>query len=164
MKVMGVGAHSRALMVSEQDPCETGKQDLGASEPGKRAPTSSAGKPDNLRNGPRMCCQTMRRAMSKERLGLLGRREEMGQRELRGRHLSHQRNKARPGGHDQRHHKRTGGCWTGSPRKQNTPVIIPCETWTDFARRHRALTMGTSVGVCGYGTGLERIIVGIDQT
>ena len=42
--------------------------------------------------------------MGKERLGLLLRREEMGERELRGRHLSHQHNTARPGGHDQRHH------------------------------------------------------------
>ena len=46
-------------------------------------------------NGPRTRGQTMRRAMGKERLGLLGRREEMGERELRGRHLSHQRNMIR---------------------------------------------------------------------
>ena len=58
-------------MVSEQDPCETGKQDLGAGENGKRAPTGSAGKPDNLSNGLRKCWQTMRRAMGKERLGFL---------------------------------------------------------------------------------------------
>ena len=108
------------------------KKTSEASEPGKRAPTGSAGKSHDLRDGPRLCCQTMRRAMGKARLGVLGRREEMGERESRVRHLAHQRNKARPGGHDQRHHKRTGGCWTLSRRKHDTLVIIPCETWTDF--------------------------------
>ena len=37
-------------MVSEQDPCETGNQDLGAGEPGKRASTGSPREPDNLCN------------------------------------------------------------------------------------------------------------------
>ena len=40
----------------------------------------------------------------------------------------------------------------------------PAKTWTDFARRHRPYTVGKSFGVCGYGTGLEPITVGIDQT
>ena len=61
-------------MVSEQDPCETGKQDLGAGEPGKRAPTGSARKSDNLRNGLRMCGQALRREMDKHRQGLFRRR------------------------------------------------------------------------------------------
>ena len=134
-------------MVSEQDPCETGKQDLGAGEPGKSAPTGSPVKPDNLRSGPRMCGQALRRAMGKERLGFLAGREEMCERELRGRHFSHQRNKARPGGHDQRHHDRTGGCWTGSRCKQNTLLIIHRKTWRDTARRHRAYGVGPGIGV-----------------
>ena len=93
--------------------------------PGRRVPTGSSRKPDNLRSGPRMCGQALRRAVGKERLGFLAGREEMGECESRERHFSHQHNTARPGGHDQRHHDRTGGCWAGSQCKQNTLVITP---------------------------------------
>ena len=87
----------------------------------------------------------------------------MGERELCRRHLPHQRKKVRPGGNDKRHHDRVGGCWTGDRRKQNTLVIIPCNTWTDTARWHRADTVGASADFCGNGVGLEWIIVGSSQ-
>ena len=124
MEGMGVGAHSRALMAkawslskirarlanktSEQVNLERG------------LPQGAAESPIIFANGPRTRGHTMRRAMGKERLGLLGRLEEMGERELCGRHLSHQRNKARLGGHDQRHHKRTEGCGLVSAQTRHT--------------------------------------------
>ena len=150
-------------MVSEQGTSETGCQDLGTCEPGTGTPARSPGEPDHLRHDSGMRGQTLRREVGSERLGLLARRNKMGERELCRRHLSHQRKKARSGGNDKRHHDRVGGCWTGARRKQNTLVIIPCKTWTDTARWHRADTVGACAVFCGNGVGLEWIIVGSSQ-
>ena len=89
--------------------------------------------------------------------------KEMGKCKLRRRHFPHQRKEARSGGYDKRHHIRVGGCWSWAGSKQNTLVILPCKAWRGATRWLRTDAVGASVGIRGYGVGLEWNIVGSSQ-